>query len=219
MAIKLKVYTSRLNCGGVVWALISTVAAVAAGIGFYLPYWLEGKLRSSADDSIDAEISFGTFRRCNNYYHQSVDGEDGVISGCGRYTTFDAIPSLWWRVSTIVIGTGCGVALLMAFLTVFAICLMDVFSKSSARISGALQGCAGLLIGGGCALYPIGWDNAEVSSVCGNTVKPYNPGMCSIGWAFYLTAIGGALTFISCFLSCNAVRYKKFGNINYHGFT
>ena len=126
---------TRLSGVGVFWALLSFLAAVGASFGFYMPYWLKGQLSGTP-------VYFGVFRRCN-YPRRTVSDEFEMVEQCGRYSSFTDIPSLWWQVATIAVGTGCGLAVLIALIAILAICIRGIISPFIARIAGVLQMCSG----------------------------------------------------------------------------
>lgn len=127
---------SSLTATGVFWACISLAAALLSCAGFYLPYWIKGTL------SDGTEVSFGSFRRCN-YPRLTADGKLEMVHECGRYTSFPDIPSVSWQVTTVTVGIGAAISLLVAFTALSACCLADVVTKTTARILGLIQLIAG----------------------------------------------------------------------------
>ena len=128
-----------LNNCGVFWAFTSLIAAFGASVGFYLPYWLQGTLRGTT-------VYFGVFRRCN-YPHVASGNSDAVIvNECGRYATFGDIPTLSWQIATLLIGVGCGLALLVSFIAILSVCINDIMSPTVARSVGTVQFCAGKFV-------------------------------------------------------------------------
>ncbi|GAA6078305.1 LHFPL tetraspan subfamily member 6 protein [Tachysurus ichikawai] len=74
-----------------------------------------------------------------------------------------------------------------------------------------ISGYEGLLISSGCALYPLGWNSEEVKQTCGNASDQFNLGSCELGWAFYCTCVGAAVTVLLCtWMSCFAGKKKKY---------
>ena len=130
----------NLTTTGFFWVSLSIISALLACTGFFLPYWVQGKIYNSI-------VYLGVFRRCNFL----IKGEDGLSyleQTCGRYASFQDIPSEAWKASTVMIGIGCGFLLLVALTSMLACCLKDIVTKSSARIGGALQ-----FLSGECALF------------------------------------------------------------------
>ena len=120
---------------GVFWAISSLVAGLASSVGFYMPYWLRGSLG-------DTPVYFGVFRRCN-YPRLDEFGNLLIVKECGRYSTFEDIPSLSWQIGTLTIGVGCGLAMLVALTAILAVCIPGIVSTHVAKVAGILQLCAG----------------------------------------------------------------------------
>ncbi|XP_076453659.1 LHFPL tetraspan subfamily member 6 protein-like [Babylonia areolata] len=131
-----------------------------------------------------------------------------MVRECGRYTRFADIPSVWWQMGTVICGVGSAVALLVAMAGGWALCVRYVMTKGTAKVAALLQLLAGLLIGGGVALYPLGWDSQEVRQVCGPSASAFRLGNCELFWAFYLTASSGGLTLLCSILALCAPSSK-----------
>ncbi|CAH2224912.1 lipoma HMGIC fusion partner [Pelobates cultripes] len=193
---------SSLTCTGVIWALLSFLSAAVSCVGFFMPYWLLGS-------QLDKPVSFGTFRRCS-YPIRDERQITVMVEQCGRYASFDAIPSAEWRICTIVTGLGCGLLLLVALTAIMGCCVSDLISRTVGRVAGGIQFLGGLLIGSGCALYPLGWDSEEVRQACGNLSQQFELGLCRIGWAYYCTGGGAAAALLICtWLSCFSGKKRK----------
>ena len=125
----------NLTTTGMFWVLLSIVSALLACTGFFLPYWIQGKIYNST-------VYLGVFRRCNFL----IKGENGLSfleKACGRYASFQHIPSEAWKACTVMIGIGCVFLLLVAFTAVFSCCFKDIVTRTSARVGGAFQFLAG----------------------------------------------------------------------------
>ncbi|KAK3589659.1 hypothetical protein CHS0354_015161 [Potamilus streckersoni] len=193
---------SSLSGVGIFWAIMSFIASVGCSIGFYMPYWLSGHMY----DKDKTPVYFGVFRRCN--YPRQVEGKIEMVLECGRYTTFLDIPSISWQIATLTLGVGCGLAMLVAFTSILAVCIRGVVTPSVAKAAGIIQLCSGLLMGAGVGIYPNGWDTPEVQQACGYKSSSYNMGDCEFFWSFYLVASGSGLTLICSLLSCHAPEKK-----------
>lgn len=193
---------SSLSGVGITWAFLSFVSAAAASVGLYMPFWLEGKIKGSIP------VYFGLFRRCN-YPSLSSSGSVIIVEECGRYTTFLDIPSLASQVATVTIGAGCGVAVIVSLIALMALCVRDLISEKLAKIAGIIQFIAGMMIGGGVAIYPHGWDSVEIQQACGNASDSYHLGTCNLSWAFYMTGGAAGLILLCSLLSCHAAKNKS----------
>ncbi|XP_018329838.1 LHFPL tetraspan subfamily member 6 protein-like [Agrilus planipennis] len=182
---------SSLTAIGFIWSVLSIVAAILCCSGFYLPFWIQGRLLGKVD------AYFSSFRRCN-YPSVNSRGTVEIVEECGRYTSFWDIPSHWWQASTILVGTGSALSLLIAVTATAACCLTYVIHAYTAKFAGSLQLFAALLILAGTAVYPVGWDNREVRESCGNTSHIYKLGSCQVAWSLYLLA-AAILLLIVCF--------------------
>lgn len=193
--------SDNLTTIGVWWVLLSTLSALLASAGFILPYWIEGNIYNST-------VYLGVFRRCN-FLIKRDDGLSVLEKACGRYASFQDIPSEAWNASTIMIGIGCGFLLLIAFTAIFSCCFKDVVTKSTARLGGAFQFLAGFLLGISCGIYPSGWGSVEFQQACGNEANFYKLGHCKLGWAFFIFVAGTGLSFICAALSTATLSKPK----------
>ncbi|XP_039601765.1 LHFPL tetraspan subfamily member 6 protein [Polypterus senegalus] len=194
---------SSLTCAGTVWALLSFLCAAASCVGFFMPYWLLGS-------QMGKTVSFGTFRRCSYPVRDESRQQTIMVEQCGRYASFQGIPSLEWKICTVVTGVGCGLLLLVALTALMGCCISELISRTIGRAAGGMQFVGGLLIGSGCALYPLGWDSEEVRQTCSNLSDQFELGTCQIGWAFYCTGGGAAAAMLLCtWLACFAGKKQK----------
>ena len=123
---------SSLTCTGVIWALLSFLCAATSCVGFFMPYWLWGS-------QLGKPVSFGTFRRCSYPVHDESRKMMVMVEECGRYASFQGIPSAEWRICTIVTGLGCGLLLLVALTALMGCCVSDLISRTVGRVAGGIQ--------------------------------------------------------------------------------
>ncbi|XP_058036563.1 LHFPL tetraspan subfamily member 6 protein [Ahaetulla prasina] len=194
---------SSLTYTGAIWALLSFLCAGATCVGFFMPYWLLGS-------QLEKPVSFGTFRRCSYPVRDESRQITVMVEQCGRYASFQAIPSVEWQICTVVTGLGCGLLLLVALTALMGCCVYELISRTVGRVAGGIQFLGGLLIGSGCALYPLGWDSEEVRQACGNLSDQFELGTCEIGWAYYCTGGGAAGAMLICtWLACFSGKKQK----------
>lgn len=129
---------SSLTCSGVIWALLSLLSAAASCVGFFMPYWLLGS-------QMDKPVSFGTFRRCTYPVRDEESQSTVMLEQCGRYASFYSIPSLEWRICTVVTGVGCGLLLLVALTALMGCCISELISRTIGRVAGGIQFVGGEL--------------------------------------------------------------------------
>ncbi|XP_075040410.1 LHFPL tetraspan subfamily member 1 protein [Mixophyes fleayi] len=193
---------SSLTLLGALWALLSFLSAATSCTSFFMPYWLFGT-------QMGKPVSFNTFRRCT-YPAQTQERNLVMVEECGRYASFSAIPSLSWQICTLVTGIGCAMLLLVSLAAVLGCCIGDLISRMIGRFHGSVQFVGGLLISSGCALYPLGWNSSEIQQACGNASSQFQLGTCKLGWAYYCTGGGAAVTMLICtWLSCCAGKRSK----------
>ena len=136
---------SSLTCTGVIWALLSFLSAATSCVGFFMPYWLWGS-------QLGKPVSFGTFRRCSYPVHDESRQMMVMVEECGRYASFQGIPSTEWRICTIVTGLGCGLLLLVALTALMGCCVSELISrtvktKDNIKLKkGFCQSCSGLAV-------------------------------------------------------------------------
>nr|XP_025041372.1 LHFPL tetraspan subfamily member 6 protein isoform X2 [Pelodiscus sinensis] len=123
---------SSLTCTGMIWALLSFLCAAASCIGFFMPYWLLGS-------QLEKPVSFGTFRRCSYPVRDESRQTTVMVEQCGRYASFQAIPSAEWRICTVVTGLGCGLLLLVALTALMGCCVSELISRTVGRVAGGIQ--------------------------------------------------------------------------------
>ncbi|CAH6779052.1 Lhfp [Phodopus roborovskii] len=146
---------SSLTCTGVIWALLSFLCAATSCVGFFMPYWLWGS-------QLGKPVSFGTFRRCSYPVHDESRQMMVMVEECGRYASFQGIPSAEWRICTIVTGLGCGLLLLVALTALMGCCVSELISRTVGRVAGGIQFLGVLLqylwsYGSNCTLYIFHW--------------------------------------------------------------
>ncbi|XP_072160701.1 LHFPL tetraspan subfamily member 6 protein-like [Bemisia tabaci] len=189
---------TSLSSVGVLWAFLSLAAAILCCSGFYLPFWVKGRLLGQVD------AYFSSFRRCN-YPKVTPQKAIEIVTECGRYAGFKDIPSGWWQVSTVLTGSGCALSVLVAVTAVSACCFAYVIHTTTAKMAGVLQLTAALLLTSGGAVYPLGWDNQQLRESCGNDSGVYKLGSCTLSWSVLLLASAILLLFLCFALSfCSA---------------
>ncbi len=117
----------RCGMGPVVLSLCSHILH-----RLFMPYWLLGS-------QMGKPVSFGTFRRCSYPVRDEARGGTVMLEQCGRYASFQGIPSLEWRICTLVTGIGCGLLLLVALTAIMGCCVTDLISRTIGRVAGGIQ--------------------------------------------------------------------------------
>ncbi|XP_030837812.1 LHFPL tetraspan subfamily member 6 protein [Strongylocentrotus purpuratus] len=192
-----------LTAVGILWSIVSIVATMASSIGLFMPYWMRGHMFNGT-----LPVHFGVFRRCNY-----PTAPNNYVFDCGHYTTFGDIPTLTWKICTIVIGLACIASMFVGLTSLLACCMRDLVTRKVGKVCGAIQFVAALLIAVGCVLYPNGWSHIQVKEACGGTSAPFNLGECTLDWAFYLTASSCVALLLASLLSIRAGATK----MNHYG--
>ncbi|XP_055352490.1 LHFPL tetraspan subfamily member 6 protein-like [Paramacrobiotus metropolitanus] len=178
------------NCNScfVIMSLLSSAATCA---GFFLPYWIKGQLKQQP--TVVATF-FGTFRRCAFPQISADQTEIVIVNECGRYSSFMDIPSVYWQLTTLVVGAGSSLTLFSAVISFLACWVNEMWNKLFIKVLGILHLAAGLLITSGLCIYPLGWDHREVRDACGQSDK-YQLGSCRIFWCYFILIATGSAEF------------------------
>ncbi|XP_058805408.1 LHFPL tetraspan subfamily member 6 protein-like [Phymastichus coffea] len=189
----------------IVWVMLSTLATILGCTGFYMPYWIQGKLLGKVD------AYFSSFRRCNYPRFRPSYNTPEIVYECARYSSFWDIPSPWWQASTVTLTFGLAVAVIGTLtLLAAAVSFLPHVLKAPRhiRLLGSLQLVAATMICSGLVMYPIGFDNREIRDSCGKRAGVYSLGKCSVSWSSYLL-VGSVALLLLCFgLSLCAARHK-----------
>ncbi|VDP08677.1 unnamed protein product [Soboliphyme baturini] len=128
--------SSSLTPIGHLWPALSLIIAIAAAVGFYCPYWICGEL---VHDQLAIPASFNSFRRCNYPTVAGSMGRREISLQCSRYATFSDIPTIWWKMATVIIATAIVFAFLLAIVAMPAYFTHDVITHTGAQLIGVLQ--------------------------------------------------------------------------------
>jgi len=142
---------TSLSLVGVIWTIVSLCATLITCVGYFMPYWLSGESLPSDGSMLRRQTSFGTFRRCGYSYMAmktpttaAVDGVEGhFVVECGRYKSFEDIPSVWWQATTVLVGCGCCLAIVVATAGLLCCCVSDAMSRCLGITACLLQLTAG----------------------------------------------------------------------------
>ncbi|KAF0768628.1 Uncharacterized protein FWK35_00024520 [Aphis craccivora] len=66
-----------------------------------------------------------------------------IYLGNPALNVFNDIPSVWWQISTVLIGGATAITVIVAVSAVSACCVTHVIQKSTAKVAGYLQLLAG----------------------------------------------------------------------------
>ena len=118
-----------LTAIGILWSIVSVLSTMACSIGLFMPYWMRGTMLNGT-----IPVHFGVFRRCN--YPTSPNN---YVFDCGHYTTFTDIPTLTWKICTIVIGLACIASMFVGLTSLLACCMRDLVTRKVGKVCGVIQ--------------------------------------------------------------------------------
>jgi len=142
---------TSLSLVGIIWTILSLSATVMACASFFMPYWLSGELLPINGGVVVRQTSFGTFRRCGYSYSPlktptaaAGGGARGhFVTECGRYKSFQDIPSIWWQATTVLVGCGCCLSVVVVSAGLLCCCINDAMSQCLGIGACLLQLAAG----------------------------------------------------------------------------
>ena len=136
---------TSLSCIGMLWSLFSFLSMLATFVGFFMPFWITGHLSAPERPNQTAATHFGLWRRCNYLILTKRDTLD-IQEACGRYADFTDIPTIWWKIATVLVGVGCALSVFISFLGLLTCCISKVMSKNLAKTTAVFQFIAGKYI-------------------------------------------------------------------------
>ncbi|KAL0809703.1 hypothetical protein ABMA28_011216 [Loxostege sticticalis] len=182
------------------WLLLSIVAFMLIISGIMTPKWLLGQPVITNENNVTSFYvpSVGIYNRCLRMKND--------VNNCASFSfyglaTSDTVYPKPWKASMFFLSLCAAVQFATILAGVMSCCVQAVFKKSLISLAGATQALGGLFGVLGLLLYPWGWGADRVKRLCGEYSEPYIPGECSIGWAFYVTAAGVALIFLTSAVS------------------
>ncbi|KAL1502205.1 hypothetical protein ABEB36_007381 [Hypothenemus hampei] len=165
-------YVRNSKAIGVLWGIFAICYSIIVVVAFITPEWI-GNVQGENPGK------FGLWTQC---YAE----ETGEVCK-GRLDDIMSIANKSFQGATGLVGLAAGTSIL-------AIGLMILFffchSTTVFHICGWMQLISGASLIAGCALYPYGWSDEFVRSICGSAADQYQFGDCNIRWAYILAAIG-----------------------------
>ena len=133
---------------------------------------------------------------------------------CGRLISFESILALEWKAATLLMGVGACCLVVTAFISIFGCCIRKLFNVCLTLVVGAVQMLGSLCFVAAVVLFPVGLRSPTVQVLCSFencSAGIFKLGICELGWAYYLTAVGTFLSLISALLSMTSVCHKDRG--------
>lgn len=164
------------------------------------PTWLIGKPQSRIIDNttVNYRDTLGLYNKCAfRRYRTQYEKK------CYIYArSFARITHAAWQASIIFLALALVLLGVAAIFGVISLCKQLIGRKSFVNLAGTLQAFAGIFLIIVIVVYPVGWTNKQVKSLCHekyDVPKAFSLGYCDIGPAYYC-AIGSTLAAFACSL-------------------
>jgi len=170
---------------GVIWAMSSICLTIILLLVFVQDQWIGDTQESKGSGH------FGLWKWCS-------EGSDGREVCQGDLGSFSSILSPAFRASTVFSGLSVIVTVvsLVSWISVCCISASGLF-----KFSGSLQLISGVFMLIVLLSYPAGWDNFNVSNICGSGADDFLLGTCDIRWSYMLAAVACCDAFLLGFLA------------------
>ncbi|RUS86009.1 hypothetical protein EGW08_006221 [Elysia chlorotica] len=190
-------YMREYRAVAVLWAVLTMIWCILNVVCFIQPQWI-GDTKESAGNG-----HFGVYARC-------VPDQDRARYVCkGDFTNFNTILNDEFKAATFF----CGVSALLMLICVAALLLFFCFKKAAVFVfCGIIEVICAIFMFIACVIYPAGWDEPEVQSICGEGAGQYDLGDCDIRWAYILAILGifdaGILALLAFFLASKRAKIE-----------
>ncbi|XP_060562421.1 LHFPL tetraspan subfamily member 3 protein-like isoform X1 [Ruditapes philippinarum] len=183
----------------VAWAVMSIVFCVLVCIAFSQPQWI-----GDTEDS-PGYGHFGVYQYC------VPDNIDATYTCTGSFTTFDTILNDEFKATTVFMG----ISALFMLIVVGALVMFFCFKKGYVFvICGALEIITAIFMFLACVIYPSGWENNQLQTICGESSGKYRMGDCNIRWAYILAILGifdaAILAILAFFLASKRAKIEMY---------
>ncbi|EDO35175.1 predicted protein [Nematostella vectensis] len=184
-----------MSCVSVLWTVLSVLFTGACSLAIISPFWFE-RVPDPDDVSSDNSsfVAFGLLRFCIKRNLESILEMDewSDFKNCKFYSSFHGIPSLFWKFSVVLYGIGVLLLLVAILLAHISCCFKKVCKRSVFGVAGVVQISAVIFLVISLVMFPLGFKSQFVSQHCGLT-DMFNPGQCSISWAYTLAIMSTGL--------------------------
>jgi len=181
------------------WGLLSILTCVLVIVAFVQPQWIGDTETSPGYGHL------GVFQNC---YPDSLTG---MYTCSGSVASFSTILNNGMKAATVFVGLAC----IAMMLTVLLLLLFACFKRGNLYfVGGILEAVACVFLFLGCIIYPSGWKQLEVQTICGSDSTEYNLGDCGMRWAYILAIVGifdaGLLAVLAFFLGSRRPTYELY---------
>ncbi|XP_052865118.1 LHFPL tetraspan subfamily member 2 protein [Anopheles cruzii] len=196
-----------ITARGMIWFTVTLFACMTLLAAIVLPKWLIGPEQIPIENvdgnfTIYRQPSVGIYNRCKRMGHAEYNCGNFDLYGLATDPSIFPVP--WKFTMTLMcVGTILLSMTLLGTLTTFfrvrTFCGRSVF-----KLMGIFQGVAAMMVLCGFLIYPLGWSEPRVKTLCGLDAEAYFPSDCRLGEALYFGAAGVMLSFASAVASSKA---------------
>lgn len=176
-----------------------------AMIALFTPHWLISPSPSEVESTsynttVQRYPSFGLSSRCKK-----------VSTGSFECATFSVMATstkifpFFWKLSYAFMALGFALLTMTCLCTICSCCRQTFLGKSLHTVTGSIQILSGIFIMIATFLYPLGWSEERIASVCVD-ISPFFPGECSLGYSFYSSIAAIVVAFLCGVLSLKAEK-------------
>ncbi|XP_041350056.1 LHFPL tetraspan subfamily member 3 protein-like isoform X2 [Gigantopelta aegis] len=168
------VRNSRAVC--VLWAVFTICFAILNIVAFIQPQWIGDTGES------DRPGFFGLYQFC--VLGAVTSDFTSEFTCTGDFLEFNQILNTSFQAASFLVGAS---ALLFIICCVCLILFLFLNTATVLRICGWLQILGAIFMAIACIVYPNGWDDPQVVSICNS--QTYGIGSCGIRWAYILAIV------------------------------
>jgi len=172
-------YKQHSTAVALMWGIFTCGYVVLNVIVFIQPQWIGRFERSSSSLTVPGYV--GLYERCRLTNH----GFDLTCNG--KFNNWSTVNHPAFRAATFFVGVSCLIIwiCIALFVLFFILKPFIVFT-----VCGILQFVSALFMFLGCIIFPAGWNDPDVITICGSKSDRYVLADCKVGWAYILAIVG-----------------------------
>lgn len=186
----------KMSAISVLWTILSLILLFTCSLAFFSPFWHEHIPDPTSANNSETFIAFGLLRFCLKEQFVTLGdiNEWRASKYCSFYKgIFPGIPSVFWKVATIMYALALVLLLACLLLAHISCCRKVICGKSVFSIAGIIQGIAALLLFISLIIYCFGLNSSFAKKHCGSSSGFFNSGTCKIAWGYVLAIVSTAL--------------------------
>lgn len=140
------VFFVQMSAISVLWTILSLILLFTCSLAFFSPFWHEHIPDPTSANNSETFIAFGLLRFCLKEQFVTLGdiNEWRASKYCSFYKgIFPGIPSVFWKVATIMYALALVLLLACLLLAHISCCRKVICGKSVFSIAGIIQGIAG----------------------------------------------------------------------------